>query len=152
MKTLIFLLSFLPVTTIAQDMLLLDRNFRSPVEVVNADTDSNVEGQLFPLYNADLDSIITFTQELITQFDISRNVPSESYIKQFGHSYFIAQASQNGTLTQYYIRLITRSGNTNYAIRLIDKEDGQKRRVQKLKVFLDYLRNNRVLASGHKEL
>lgn len=145
MKAVFLLLLSLPFYAGAQQLVLIDKQLKNPITVVQQVNGERLNGRLFPVYGTDLDSIMLVTNWFIQQLDDSRLAPSESTIKTVGQSRFIAQASSNGNVQYYTIQLITRTGNEGYVFELINNKDGHKKRVQKLRTFLDYLRNNQLL-------
>lgn len=146
MKTLLLLL-LLPCFAHAQTITLVDRAFKAPVTVTPALTARQLSGKLFPIYTTDLDSVILLTEHLVHYIDAAAAHEPTMQLRAAGHSLFSITAQREGSYNTYGIFLSTRAGDLGASLELVKPGYGNKRAVQQLQLFLDYLKNNRHIAA-----
>ncbi len=141
MKSLIISLIF-PVFCSAQQVVLLDRAFKEPIRVTNAITTDDLLKGWFPIHIKDVDSIIKKVNWFQKYIDTGQRHENESIIMNVGNTNFISQVEKQGNSNNYYIVLNTTTGNIGSTLLLVKKRDGKKSALQKLNIFIDYIRNN----------
>jgi hypothetical protein len=67
-----------------------------------------------------------------------------------GHSQFACTIQGSGENHTFSIVLNTRSGNVGASLDLVEKRDGNRKAVQKIQAFLDYLKNNRHIVATER--
>jgi len=134
----------------AQNLVLLDKEWREPLSLATAESNP-VDHHLFPVYQSDIDSVIELTEWYIHALEDSRHTPNINHIKSAGASKFVASTNLAGNKTTFQLNLVTRCGQSGYSMPLVDGSDGPKKRLQKLRAFLDYLRNNQFLVSAPRQ-
>jgi hypothetical protein len=148
MKTILLLL--LPCFARAQSIALVDRAFKVPLTVTDTLTARQLSGKLFPIYTSDLDSVILLTEYLARYIDAGTVYQPEMHIRAVGHSQFAVTTQRMGQYNTYGIFLNTRSGNLGAALEVVKRGNGNKKAAQQLHLFLDYLKNNRHIATAEK--
>lgn len=143
MKTCIVLLYILPVCAYAQSIALLDREFKNPITVTETLTRDQLSGRTFPIYTADLDVVIRLTEKLARSLVSGTQPLSGMELLPAGHSHIAVATQRTGAHTTYSVSLSTRSGDVGTFLQLVKRNQGNKRAVQELLLFLDYLKNNR---------
>jgi len=143
MKTGILLLLLLPTIALAQNIALLDRNLKKPVVVTQALAATQLAHNLFPIYTTDLDSVIQLLEDLARRIS-NKDVPEEMMqVLPVGHSQFAITTEPKGNVAVYTIYLSTRIQNLGASLEVVEPKTGNRRTVQNLLLFLDYLKNNR---------
>ncbi len=148
MKTILLLL--LPCFARAQSIALVDRAFKNPVTVTDTLTARQLSGKLFPIYTTDLDSVIVLTEHLARYIDAKAVHEPDMHFRTVGHSQFAVTTQRTGQYNTYGIFLSTRSGNLGAALEVVNPGNGNKKAAQQLHLFLDYLKNNRHIATSGK--
>lgn len=146
MKTCVLFL-MLPILAGAQSIVLLDRAYKSPITVTETITQGQ-SGKWFPVYIADLDKVIRLTEQLAASINRGTIVSSSLQILPVGHSHFAITMQHAGAYSSYSISLATRSGNVGTFLQLVTQNQGSKKALQELLLFLDYLKNNRHIVGG----
>lgn len=150
MKMGILLLLLLPGFAYAQTIALLDRAFKNPVTVTETVTSQQLSGKWFPVYIADFENVIRLTERLVRSIN-NRTLPSSgTQVLGVGHSRVAITAHGTGVHTTYSIFLSTRSGNIGASLQLVKRDEGNRKAVQELLLFLDYLKNNRHMLESEK--
>ena len=143
MKVLLLLFFLLPVAVSAQKAILIDRAFQNPVQVVDKVTMEEVTRGLMPVYIIDIDSILQIVEKLITVISQSNTVQGMLDLKA-GQSRWTTRTEKHGRMKQYNIVL-----NTNFGLfetyLVVAANEPDKRALQRLTIFTDYLRNNRAI-------
>lgn len=147
MPLLLLLLLATTTAAIAQPIVLLDKDLKEPLTIVTPSNES-VGYDYFPIYKSDIDSIMKVTEWFIQALEESHPVPTINTIKNVGASRFFAISGLFERSPGFKLNLVTRCGQTGYCMELVDQKDGRKKRLQKLRAFLDYLRNNRFLVEA----
>jgi len=143
MKTVILLLLLVPCFARAQDIALVDRELKGPMTVTRNLTLRDLSSKLFPIYRADLDSIIHITESLISFIKNRTTREPNMQLVPVGHSQFAITTERSGEYNSYMVFLNTRSNNLGATLELVSRGDNNRRAVQQLLQFLDYLKNNR---------
>lgn len=151
MKTCLFLLLAISRFAVAQDIALIDRHFKNPMSVTKKLTVEQLSGKQFPVYIADLDSVIRLTETLSEYINAGIVHEPDMQIFQVGSSHFAINTERKGVYNMYSIFLSTKAGNVGASIELVKRGDGNKKAVQRLQVFLDYLKNNRHMITMKKD-
>lgn len=146
MKTGFLILLLLPGIALAQTIALLDRNFKIPVAVTETLTREQLSGKWFPVYIADLDTMIQLVEALARSVNHRTLPPSYAQVIQAGHSHVAVTTERSGGYTTCSIALATRCGNIGAVLQLVRKEDSNRKAAQLLLAFLDYIKNNRHIA------
>ncbi len=145
MKALFFLLWLLPAAGAAQTYALLDRDFKRPLIVTDAITTDLMHDRRFPVYTKDIDSLISFTERLQKHMNTGKTYDEATVRYDVGGSWFMAQREKIGKVNKYHITINTRAQDVGASLELVSDTDGSKAAAQKVNIFLDYLRNNRLL-------
>lgn len=141
MKSLLFILIF-PVFCSAQQIVLLDRNFKEPMRIASAITKDDLLKGWFPIHIKDVDSVIKKVSWFQKYIDTGQQHENESIVMNAGNSNFITQVEKQGHTNNYYVVLNTTTSDFGATMLLVKKRDGKKRALQKLNIFIDYVRNN----------
>lgn len=144
------MLLLLPCFAFTQPIALLDRAFKKPVTVTKALSTTQLSGRQFPIYTADLDTVIQVTEQLARYIDTGAVRPPDMQMLAAGHSLFAVTTNQAGVYNNYTVFLSTRSGNLGATLELVKHGYGNRKAVQQLRLFLDYLKNNRHIAAAEK--
>ena len=148
MKSLFLLLIFLPFGGKTQKAILMDRALFAPVQVVDSVTLDEVTGGLMPVYVKDIDSILKVLEWLMTYVNEGKAEKGLLDLKA-GQSRWTARMKKNGIKSQYNIVLNTRFGLFETYL-VIASNEFNKRALQRLTIFADYLKNNQaVLSQSH---
>jgi hypothetical protein len=145
MKIVLLLLMMLPLAGFAQKYVLLDRDFIRPVIVTDEVTAGQMHKRRFPVFTKDIDSLIHFTERLQKQMNTRITYETASGYYPVGGSWFVAHREKTGKINKYNITLNTRVNDIGASLELVSNSNGSKTALQKINIFLDYLRNNRVL-------
>ena len=143
---LVIILLLLATATAAQTqpVILLDKEWKEPLTVVS-ETERPSNLQFFPVYKSDIDTVIKMMEWFIQACEESRTFPEINGIKEAGASRFVSAAGVFGKMPGFKLNLVTHCGHEAYCMELVTLTDGRKKRLQKLRAFLYYLRNNRFL-------
>ena len=147
MKWLFLAFIFLATTGNAQKVALIDRHFKTPLLL--ADTlsiDAMIMGW-FPIYYPDVDSIIEITSYFIKHIDRNNVEPPSVKEQAVGYSKIFYTSTGKNHRYRSTISLCTTHNNISTYIKLTEN-DSNKRCVQKLNDFTDYLKNNMAVTKG----
>jgi hypothetical protein len=144
MQVFLFLALLVVVKANAQPVAMLDKEWKEPIALAMPLAEP-IDYHFFPVYKADIDSVIILTEWFIELLGQKEEAQTLNQIKNAGASKFIAFTNQKGSLIRFQLNLITRCGQAGYKMELVNLNDGHKQRLQKLRAFLAYLRNNRFL-------
>ena len=141
MKTLLLILFFLPFLGYAQKLVLIDRNFYQPVSLADSISIEQASKGLLPVYHKDLEAIHQGMQWLIKRLTSAEKGQEESFILKMGNSNCIVSTEKSGRIDKYSIVINTDMENLKTSIVLASGEPN-KRALQRVVIFMDYLRNN----------
>ena len=141
MKTLLLILFFSPLFCTAQKLLLIDRNFYHPVVMADSISLGQALKGLVPVYFKDLRAVSQGMQWLIKQMTNAGIEMEESFTLKMGNSNCIITTEKNRRVDKYSIVLNTEMNNLKTSIVLASGET-KKRAMQRVAIFMDYLRNN----------
>ena len=141
MKPLLYLLFFTSLNCTAQKLLLLDRHFVEPVTIEDTITTEQVGNGSLPIYFKDLNSVISTMEWLVKHMEAHKLNHEESFDLKMGNSKCIVMTKKKGNSNKYNIVLNTMTNNLKTYIVLVAWE-GNKRAIQRLNIFMDYLKNN----------
>lgn len=145
MKILIFFLLLAPVLTDAQQLVLLDRNFKEPIMPCEQLSADSVNTETFPMYAADITQVINRLEQYARHLASGKNLPWPSDTLAQGNALLLLTQDANNftcvleTQTEpFWGSLILAYGNS------------RKQTLLRLNKFVEYLRNNRsgVLATA----
>ena len=140
MRPILFLLSFIPLFSSAQKIALIDRNFYEPITMVDTITGAAaIEGGL-AVYQKDMSMVIKALEQLARDLGSNRLVPQTHNIR-LGNSSCVVVTEKKGNQYSHHIMFNTTSENIKTSILLVDRE-ANKRTLQRLTIFIDYLKNN----------
>ena len=144
MRVVFFLLVFLPCCTMGQKAILIDRSLRYPVRITDSVTFEQVTKGLMPIYFKDIDSLLKVIDQLKKYIDTGR--PNNKKIEdiKFGNSHCFTTTQQQGTTNKYHIVVGTKVNAISTSITVVPGEPN-KRALQRLSIFADYVKNNRAL-------
>jgi len=141
----------LPFFTNAQKLILLDRNFQDPISIVDTITMEEATKGGLAIYARDINAILFSIQKLIKYVDDDKPDKGEIFDLEMGNSKCIVKTEKTGAINNYNIVLNTNTGNFKTAFVLVAHETN-KRAVQRLTMFMDYLRNNLSVLPGLEKL
>ena len=141
MKPLLYLLFFTSFNCKAQKLLLLDRHFVEPVTMEDTITIEQAGNGRLPIYFKDLNSVISTMEWLVKHMEAHKLNHEESFDFKMGNSKCIVMTEKTGNSNKYNIVLNTMTNNLKTYIVLVAWE-GNKRAIQRLNIFMDYLKNN----------
>lgn len=147
MKTTLFLCLLVSRFAAAQDIALLDRGLKNPMTVTNQLTQEQLVSGQFPIYTADLDSVIRLTEALARYINTGAVQKACVQVFPVGRSYFAVTTQAGGAYSTYAIILNTLSGVMGATLEVVKQGAGNKKAMRQLQVFLDYLKNNRHIAA-----
>ena len=145
MKHLLLFILLVPLAGSAQKFALLDRDFKRPVVITDTLTSVIGSDRRFPVYIKDIDSLILFTEQLARNIYAGKTYEDQTVYSAVGSSWFLAHREKLRSVNKYYITLNTRANNIGSSMELVSNFDGNRAALQKIYIFLDYLRNNRLL-------
>lgn len=132
----------LPLFGKAQSIALVDRDFKRPMTLTQTLSIAQLAGRHFPIHTADLDSVIEVTATLARQIADRTAPESEMQVITAGKSKFAITIQKAGNYNTYRVLLSTMSDNLGASLELVNDRDNNYSAVQKLYIFLDYLKNN----------
>lgn len=147
MALLLFLLLAVGAIANAQPLVVLDKEWKEPLTLTEH-KGQPLDWQHFPVYQADIDAVIGWTKWFIEALEEGRQMTAINEIKEAGASRFIGFTNSYRKNPGFQLNLVTRCGNLGYSMALVETSDGRKKGLQKLRAFLDYLRNNRFLVAA----
>lgn len=147
MPYLLLLLLATSTAAFSQSIVLLVKEFKEPLSFSDP-SDETVDLHFFPIYQSDIDSVMKVTEWFIQALEESRTVPVINATKNAGASRFLANTGTFEKVPGFQLNLTTRCGQSGYCMQLVGPKDGHKKRLQKLRAFLDYLRNNQFLVEA----
>jgi hypothetical protein len=148
MKYLLILLAIFPLFVNAQKMMVLDRSLQQPISIVDVISMDEATKGAIAIYAKDMKTIQTSIQALIKHI-VNRD-KQESFDLEMGNSKCVVKIDKHGTVN-YNIVLNTNTGDFKTAFVLVAHES-EKRAVQRLTMFLDYLRNNLAVIPDFEKL
>ena len=142
MKTLLLILFFSPLFCNAQKIVLIDRNFYHPVILADSFSIEQASRGLLPVYQKDLQAVNRQMQWLIKHIISPGEINTEeSIVLKMGSSNCIVTTEKNRRIGKYSIVLNTEIDNVKTSIVLASGEPN-KRALQRVAIFMDYLNNN----------
>ena len=141
MKTLLLILFFSPFICKAQKLLLIDRNFYHPAGMADSISMEQASKGLLPVYQKDLHTISQGMQWLIKHITTGGIDGEKSFTLKMGNTNCIVTAENNRRVDKYSIVLNTETNNLKTSMVLASGEPN-KRAMQRVAIFMDYLRNN----------
>ena len=142
MKT-VFLIVFLsPVFAMAQKVVLIDRNFYHSVTTADSISMEQVSSGLLPVYYKDLQAVSQQMQWLIKHLISPATINmDESFVLKMGSSSCIVTIENNRRVDRYTIVLNSEINYVKTSVVLASGEPN-RRALQRVAIFVDYLRNN----------
>ena len=141
MKRILLLLFFIPLFPAAQKIAVIDRNFYEPIAMMDAlTTEVATKGGLI-VYQKDIALVIEGLEQLARKLSYGKKLPDNFSDMKFGNTRCIVITEKTGKNYSHNIVLNTSSQNIKTSIVLADDEPS-KRALQRLNIFLDYLRHN----------
>jgi hypothetical protein len=140
MRPVLFLLSFIPLFSSAQKLALIDRNFYEPITMVDTMTSAAATEGGLAVYQKDIPMVIERLEQLTKDLGSNRLAPQTHNIT-LGNSSCIVITEKKGNQYIHHIMFNTTSENIKTSILLVDRE-ANKRTLQRLTIFIDYLKNN----------
>ena len=150
MKTSLFILLIVAKTAVAQEIVLLDRSFRKPIAVTQNVTAAQLQDRKFPIYVTDLDSVIKIIENLANHINTGAVHEGGTQMLAVGHSQFSITTYNKQNYNNYSIHFSTQSGDLGASVKLVKQEDNTRKAVQRLRIFLDYLKNNQHILEQEK--
>jgi hypothetical protein len=139
---ILFLLLCIPFAMQAQKIALVDREFKSPIIFMDSVAHAETYQDRFPIYINDMDVVLKTTERLARYINTGRQHDAGEQSFTTGKSRFLAQTEKTGHSNRYRIIINTRTGSMGTSLTLVNQDDGQRKAVQKLNIFVDYLKNN----------
>lgn len=136
----LFIVLLLPFLSIGQKLALLDRSFQQPIKITDTFTMEQASMGALAVYFNDMPSIISTMQSLI------KNI-NEGAIKEgaldvpMGSSLCVVRTRKIGRVSMHNIVLTTKVNGLRTVFTIANQET-HKKTLQRLTMFLDYLRNN----------
>lgn len=141
MKGILLLLFFIPLLSKAQKIAVIDRNFYEPIAMMDVLTiEVATKGGLI-VYQKDIAMVIEGLELLARKLSYGKKLPDNFSEMKFGNTSCIVTTEKAGKNYSHNIVLHTSSQNIKTSILLADNESG-KRALQRLNIFLDYLKHN----------
>lgn len=145
MKRFLLLLLLLPYCMAAQEVILVDRNLKAAMLPMPDGAVQRWAYRWFPVYVADLDSVIQVAESLVRLINESTAQEAVGQLWPAGHTRFAVNVQRTGSSYTYSIFVSTRLGDVGTTLDLVKRQSSSRRAVQQLLQFLDYLKNNRHL-------
>lgn len=143
MKHLLLIIFFQPLLSNAQPYALLHRHLLHPVEVTAQLESDKIAGHYFPIQVKDLEDMMKMVSQYIDSIDQNKNGVVETEIKLGYSRLFIRRSGVKKMGCSVF--LFTRAKDHGFTFDLVQARDNKRRALQKMKTFLDYLRNNHFL-------
>ncbi len=147
MRVVFAILMLLPCCAMAQKAILIDRSLRYPVKVTDSVTFDQVTKGLMPIYFKDIDSLLQVIEQLKKYIDTGKPNEEKAQDVKFGNSHCFTTTELQGTANTYRIVVGTRVDKIITSMVLVSGEQN-KRALQQLAIFEDYLKNNRAVVKG----
>ena len=144
MKYMLVFLFLLPIAAKTQPYVLLDRQFKMPVELKYELESNKIAPFYFPVHQQDLDAMIEAVDYYIKYLDGKQNPLVNDELK-LGHTRMVVKNKTEVNARGFSIHFTTRAKENGFSLELVHKNDTKRRGLQKMKAFLYYLRNNRFL-------
>ena len=142
MKILLLIVFFSPFLGKTQKLFLIDRNFYHPIRIADSISMDQASKGFLPVYHKDLQVVSQQMQWLIKHMISPAGINmEESFILKMGNSNCIVTTEKNRRVDKYTIVLNTEMDNMKTSIVLASGEPS-KRALQRVTIFMDYLRNN----------
>ena len=149
MKYFLIFLIFFPFSVNAQKMIALDRSLQQPLSIVDGISMDEATKGAVAIYVKDVVTIQASIQLLIKHL-VNRD-KQESFDLEMGKSKCVVKIEKHGAVNNYNIVLNTNTGDFKTAFVLVAHES-EKKAVQRLTMFLDYLRNNLAVIPDFEKL
>ena len=149
MKYFLIFLIFFPFSVNAQKMIALDRSLQQPLSIVDGISMDEATKGAVAIYVKDVVTIQASIQLLIKHL-VNRD-KQESFDLEMGKSKCVVKIEKHGAVNNYNIVLNTSTGDFKTAFVLVAHES-EKKAVQRLAIFLDYLRNNLAIIPDFEKL
>jgi hypothetical protein len=141
MKQILLLLFFIPVFSTAQKIAVIDRNFYEPITMMDVlTTEVATKGGVI-VYQKDIALVIEGLELLVRKLSYGTKLPENLKEMKFGNTRCIVIAKKSGNKYSHNITLNTSAQNIKTSILLADDEPN-KRALQRLNIFIDYLKHN----------
>ena len=141
MKPFLLFLFFASFTGNAQQLVLVDRNFQLPLKVTDTITVEQVSKGLMPIYFKDVYTVITGMERLVKYMNAGKMNKENLLDLKMGNSMCVVKTEKTGRMNTYNIVLNTMTSKLKTHMVLAASEPN-KRAVQRLNIFMDYLKNN----------
>lgn len=136
---LLFLYLFITANTAGQDILLIDKQFKTPPQFANEFQSNQFFNNKFPVYISEIQLIKQNADALarmLDRYDLKLLQQDTLYA---GHSKFIYFNQQNGYTNELTIILSTRVNNIELNLTLLNQEHNKRNAQLKLLGLVDYL-------------
>ena len=141
MKRILPLLFFIPLLSTAQKIAVIDRNFYEPITMMDVlTTEIATKGALI-VYQIDIALVIKGLEDLRKEISFGKKLPDDFRNMKFGNTSCIVITEKAGKNYRHNIILNTNSQNIKTSI-LIAHNEPNKRALQRLNIFIDYLKHN----------
>lgn len=150
MKTVLFLFLFISRVAVAQEIALLDRAFKNPMALTQKLTIEQLGGKQFPVYKADLEAVIRLMENLSRYINTGTVHETATQLLPAGHSNLTVAMQRTGAYCTYTVFVNTRSNDIGASLEVVKSGSGNKKALQQLQAFLDYLKNNRHIITAEK--
>jgi hypothetical protein len=144
MRVVIAILLLLPCRAFSQKAILIDRGLRYPVSVTDSVTFEQVTKGFMPVYFEDIDSLLEVIDGLRKYIDTGRRNGERVEDIKFGNSHCFTTTIKRGNANKYHIVVGTQVNKVTTSMVLVSGEMN-KRAIQRLTIFSDYLKNNRAV-------
>jgi hypothetical protein len=143
MKPLIFLFLIWSQGAGAQQLALLDRNFKEPFLLRDTFTIQDVAQGAFPLYTEDIPAVIAHLEVIARQLaspQVSHSEP-ETFAAQHAHLFLVRKNNLYSCVLQ--------SSNKQFSVPMVVGRGTRKTTHRAISRFIEYLRQNRAVAQEH---
>lgn len=148
MRVVFVIFILLPFLAAAQKAILIDRGLKQPVVLTDSVTFDQMAEGFMPIFFNDIDSLLATIDGLRKYIDTGK--PNDEKVEEirFGNSRCVVATKLQGAANKYRIIIGTTVDGLNTSMVLVAGEVNKKA-LQRLSIFADYLKNNRAIVKAH---
>jgi hypothetical protein len=139
-KTGFIFFMILPLCVAGQNIILLDRNLKEPIQFTDTLTAAHLHQGLFPIHQHDLTTMINTLNDMVRTIGMGKETRNKTY--NFTNSYLALVVFNKAYPIGYRVILNTELGGYKTSIELLQPQSALKATVVQLENVLAYLKHN----------